>query len=488
MQVKTQLGYIMDYLEISGKELSSILNTDITTISKWRNNKRKLLVDSANEIAEYILSDQFKMKRAKIYNLISPYLSNAAEASKQQQIEAICAFLTDGEVTGIVKQPNANQECYQAYVKVCKGLEKGWFEAWNSFIASVADNPKGQELYLGDFGDIAWERAECHKHLDFITKQLKKLGEDGAKINIIDMVTDTYKPYDIIHRWLTLYLTDNIEVFYLEDNSDSQNKDSLNVIPEKAALIGMSTNRQYSDNLYLYFEDIQSTLFYTAKMKTIMESAKQLIYKIEVKDTLGMIQLLDEYLKENQTTYMLNPRPTFRNMPVELLREVLESNDVSEELIQHCININRKRHEIRLRCKYRQIYDINAIEQALNQDYIVEYELSQITGKEIKITKQQFLKQLSYILEFIANNMYTLALVSVNEVGFEMNNTSMIVQENSIVVAWNSIEFTNMLYSKELTFIGGYYDYIKLTWDNIPLINKNSDWTKNKLMSYINND
>ena len=279
---------------------------------------------------------------------------------------------------------------------------------------------------------IEWEQSENSKQLEYITKQMISLGQSGKRVNIIDKVTDSYKPYDIINRWLNLYLTDNIEVYYIEEYNNVLKADSLYVLPGKAAVIGMSTDKKTADNLYLYFDDPKSTAFYTAKMKTIMSRAKKLIYKIEVRDSMGMVELLDEYLRVNQTTYMLNPRPTFRNMPVDLLREILEDNGVSKELIQHCININRKRHEIRMRCKYRQIYDITAIEEALNQDFIIEYELSQIAGREIRITRKQFLKQLSYILQFIANHMYTLALVSLEDVGFSMKNTSVIVQENSI--------------------------------------------------------
>lgn len=477
----SRLGYLMEIVKITGKELSKELNIDNTTISKWKNNQRKIKYSSdyPRILAEYFLSNKFIHQRERIIDILKEYSPNLEIDNNEQLIEILCLWMTDDKYENQLVPINNNEEFYRTTIDVYKGIE-GWKKASNDFWNYIIKLPEGQNITIGDFGDIDWS-MDNETLVKYSIDKMMNCIKNGDKIKIIDRVTAEYKSYIVIFRWLPLYLSENVEIWYFQDNGMREDKKSIYVVPNEIALVGMRVENIENSNLNILHLDKASIEFYERSLNAILSDSRKLINTIAISNFPEKQRILDENLKPVQLTYLLNVLPTFRNMPIGLLETVLLENDVDRELIKHCININKKRHEIRDRCNYRQIYNLDAIEEAIHKNYIVDYDLSVIVGKEVRISNKHFREQLKYIAKETSTDKYIVILTSFSQLNLIMNSVEMIVQDDSIVMAWDSSKYNRRMYCTEITVIGGFFSYMQEMWDRIPLICKNDKWTQKQL-------
>jgi hypothetical protein len=73
---------------------------------------------------------------------------------------------------------------------------------------------------------------------------------------------------------------------------------------------------------------------------------------------------------------------------------------------------------------------------------------------------------------------YQLALPSFQNIHLNIRESSVVVQDDSIVISWNTKLCKNRMHCIDLTVVGGFFNYMSEVWNNIPLIKKDENWTK----------
>lgn len=475
----TRLGYLMDLVMVTGKEIAEETNIDKTTISKWRNNQRKIKYRSKypSILANYFLKDEFIVKRDSILAILKEYYPGLNIDNKAEVAETLAIWITEDEKRVI--NNSKEEDSYKTYIDVYKGIN-GWKSAIEIFFDTINRFETPQKVILGDFGDVDFNRNK-----DLVNESIELIYNcvrNGNKVIIIDKVTSEYKPYLTILRWIKIYLLDGVEIYYYQTNEEPILKQSIYGAKNSIAYIG---NRIEQNNLCTLYRDRESVDFYYSVLEKILNNSKKMIETIDVSDSYAMVNILEKELKSFHLTYLLDELPTFRNMPLELLESILKENQVEEEKILNCLNISIRRRKIRNRCNYRQIYNLDALEKAINKEYIIDYDLSAIVGKEIKIRNDQLKEQLEYISKVKNTEKYQMVLTSFKEINLLKNNLELIVQEDSIVFAWNSKNYNRRMHCKELSVIGGFFAYMEEVWRNIPPICKNGDWSIKQLKKLI---
>ncbi|AFA47509.1 hypothetical protein [Acetobacterium woodii] len=480
-QINTRIGYLMDMLGISGKELALAIGTDTTAVSKWRSGQRKLKYRSkySKRIAAYFLSEPYTFQKQRIISLLSNDGMTKENKTDDEIIEMLSVWMTVDSLEILERGALSDRQKSETPVEVYSGYA-GWKQAVKIFWETVQFLPPGQKIYIGDFGDVQWDILGAESVREMVNS-IKRVIEAGHKVVIIDKMTDQYKPYIVILRWLPIYLKKEVEVLYFQKDLKEFYKKSIYAVENYIAMVGMSLEEGNCENLTMLHRDSISVNFYLKMVESIATKSKRLIYTSKLTDVMKMVNLMEENFKPNQLTYMINHLPTFRNMPLHLLERILVANEVSGEKMAICLKANRKRKELRDKFNYRQIYDLDAIEKALQQEYFIDYDLSQVIGKEAKIANAFFREQLEYISKFKASEIYTLVMTSFKDLNLNIDNTEIVVQDDSIVIAWNSEYYDRRMYCKELTVVGGYFNYLKEIWNQIPLIAKNDEWTKKQL-------
>ncbi|MDN5298895.1 MAG: hypothetical protein PWP51_1448 [Clostridiales bacterium] len=486
-QVNTRLGLVMEQLNVTGKTLALEIGTDITTVSKWKNGQRKLKFRSkyAAKVAAYFLSEPFTYQQKQLLANLEASGYDGHFESEKAFGEALRAWLTeDVELVGAFNSDEDDGE--QVTVGVHTGYD-GWRHAMTIFWETIYKLPPGQRVYIGDFGDIQWDDVDPDALKSMIDNILKVVSL-GHKVVIIDYMTDSYRPYVVILRWLPVYLSKNVEVRYVYKNTEEIYNEGIYLIENHLSLIGMSIDKNHANHIALIHRDEASIAFYGKAIYAIMARSNQLIYASDLKDPTDMLNIMEMHFKEKQMTYMINQMPTFRNMPIDLLKQILDDNHVPEHLQSLCLEANRKRRALRSHCHYVQIYNLDALELAADASYVIDYDLSIIVGKEIRIQKALFHQQLAYLTTIKNSDAYTMVLTSFKNLNLNIDKSCISVQDDSIVIAWNPERFDRAIYCRELTVIGGYFRYLKDIWNQIPPITKNDHWRNKQLFRLLEHE
>lgn len=477
----SRLGYLMKRLEVSGKELSNQLSIDMTTISKWKNNQRKLTYKSENtrKIADYLISNEPKNKTGEIARLLTAYLPGLNTESEQQLADALCLWLSDNDepIFERLRTPSAadaSQETYMAQVKMFTG-RNGVSEAITEFLTYALQVPPDREILMTDFRDMDFEQDDAENVQRFM-KLFIDAARCGHTVKIIDCATDVYRSYKAVLRWLPMYLSENVEIWRYPEYFDRETRTTTFVMPGEIALNTAAVLSEPVVKHGMLYADKPTVDFFTQSARSALNKSKRMIETVDTSDTLHMLNILDENLKSRQLTYMLNPMPTFRNMSENLLRRVLQANDVDEETTRICMETSARTRAIRNRCQYRQIYDLDKIEACVKEGAMPDYDLSAICKKDIRIGREHLRDYLQYLKGIGNTEDYSITLAPFSQLELLSADVSFIVQDDSLVVAWDAKRFSRRMHCRELVLVSGFYKYMDSMWKVIPPLCKSEEW------------
>ena len=102
MKTETTLAYLMQLLDVSGKELAVEADTDTTTVSKWRTGKRRLAAESGacRAVAAFFLSSRFAVRGAELNSFMEGLVSGFSDMDAGKRLEAMCYVLSRPRLMG----------------------------------------------------------------------------------------------------------------------------------------------------------------------------------------------------------------------------------------------------------------------------------------------------------------------------------------------------------------------------------------------------
>jgi hypothetical protein len=484
----SRLGYLMNQLEISGKELSDVLSIDITSISKWKNNQRRLAYKSkhTHDLARFLLNCEMEKKKHIIRDILLVSSPKINTYDEDIMVDALSVWLTGNlqDYSDSIQQVSmSSAHGYNTGVRIFTGM-KGIQEGLETFWKSARSVPPGQEILIVDFGDIDYS-SDASQIKENNVRLIRDAISYGHTIKIIDGAADNYKPYLSIFRWMSVYLSEEVELWYRQARDNRDNQYSIYLLPGACALYTMGVDVPVKDHHCILFTDTESLAFFEKSAQASFDKSQKMIEVLRVEDILGTLKVLDLHLVSKQLTYMLNPTPTFRSMSIDLLEKVLEDNKVDPDMRRICLEANTKTREIRERCDYRQIYSLDAMEENAKAPFSVDYDLSSICGKEMIISKENLKRHMEYLQNIPHTDQYTITLANLNSIAVLPTNISMIVQDDRLVVAWDARQYDCRMYSEAITVIGGFYNYMEEVWNSISNICKTEEWTNRQFSKII---
>ncbi len=488
METGKRLTYLMDALEISGKEMAETLQIDKTIVSKWRKGHRKLAYKSKymRPVASYLLQHALEQRR-EVLSQILPEQADCLQVGEQESaIHALSLWLSELPHLSAEEEKKAPNTPMQSLTEVYNG-ENSWRTAATVFFQEVLQVPTGKTITILDFGQVDWS-SDNEVSVSAMVSYMQAMLQSGYHVCIIDKITQDYRSWEVIARWLPVYLSKNVEVRYCQKLDSGFMHQNLFYAPNRSALLCTALENQKQINHCVLSREASTVHFYDAVVQTARQNSRRLFETVDASDAAFILQRIDERLKSGQLTYMMNAMPTFRNMPIALVRAILEDNDVPEDVILRCIAVNEKSFSTRKRCECRQIYNLDHIEWALQQESHVSYELTAIVGKTIHVRREFFVEQLQCLQKHCNEMHYSITLASFSALDIQQQTISLIVQDDSLAVAWDPQRFTRRIFCTELTAVGGFFRYIENLWNRIPPICKNEAWTRKQFRHWIGSD
>lgn len=479
-----KLKWLMHALNVSGVELANHLGIDYAIVSKWRTGKRGLRYRSEHtrRLAAYMLSSAAEKDGHIIRDMLKELYPELDVDDPQQLENTLCLWLTVPEKPSDTgpEEKEDRAGVFSVKVDTTLGIKNMFRSQWRFFQLLEKMEP-GQTVTVADFGAVSWSGVDLSYVEETVAETLKSVSF-GHKIKIIDQITKTYRPWDFMFRFIPVYLNENVTSYYYTDPHPFPLRQNIFSIEGKAALTVSSISADPELVISSFYQQPEYLQFYDALTETIMENSHLMIQTMQDRQIHELLDIIDSHMKSSRLLYMINKLPTFRNMTPALLREILTFNNVKDSEQQLCLSANQKSTAVRGRCQSRQIYDLDAFEAMAGQTEIIEHDLSAILGRTIKMTRQQFLRQLEHIKNNVRADNYTLVLYPFSKLRMETPPPiNIIVQDDSLSAAWDVEKYTRRMYSEELSIVNGFYQYADSVWEHIPSVSKTEEWCKKQI-------
>jgi hypothetical protein len=467
------------------------LKIDATTISKWRNNQRKIPYKNgqARQLAEFLLRKEQEMGVRVIFNILKTIKEDINPESREQQIDALSFWLTEKKT----EPPN----CYDKPLPVFTPKngyntnisifldEDGIDEAIAYYLDYVLRLPPGQTIFLIDHSGINWTNGndvtEKQSRINSCMKYFHAISRYGHKLIIVDCDTDIYRPYRAIFRWMELYLLDGVEVWShppMHDNSYHY----TNFVVENEIVLQCISNididRKPHSMLYTNRETID---FFANNATGILRKSKRLIETVAASDVSAFFDIVQKSLRPNRRLYMLNPSLTLQIIDTELLREILEANNILEQKIEECIAVADAIRQLQTENHYSYICNLDILENFATEEQTEDCNLSEICATKVILSKEHLSKTIDYVTKSLSYKNNHIVFTSFGYLNAIPDDLSILVQEDGFVAAWNVKRYKKRLYCFNLDVISGFYRYIDDFKTIIPKICWDKDWRDKQL-------
>ncbi|MDO5785323.1 MAG: helix-turn-helix transcriptional regulator [Eubacteriales bacterium] len=476
-----RLNWLIRTMGISGKHLAAQIGVDVSTVSKWRKNRRVLKYDSiyAKRIASWAVQCHMEQTTGIIKHTLQQWDDQLELNTTEQMEDALRLWLTlpkcpASETASDIRQPPTSPA-------IQLGLEAA-FQAQNQLFHLLRDLPDHQEIIMIDLGAVNWSVCSRSMVEETLEYNLNALKNSRHSMIIIDQLTDAYRPRDIMFQWMPAYLQPTVQTYFYRNPKPLPLRQTVLMIRGHAVLTISSSSADSSNIISSLHTEPEYIRLYESMADSLLADSKPMLQTMDVRELTPFLQRIGQHMHSSHLLYMLNECPTFRNMSPELLDEILRDNQISGKLYQECMTAGQQSTATRTRCESRQLYNLDAIEEAMEQEYIVDYDLSAITGKEIRITREQFKKQLLFIRDHLRALHYTLAIYPFSRLNFSFAPPcNMIVQDDSIAAAWDARLYSQRMYSEEMSIVTGFYQYADSLWEQIPHACREESWCRRRI-------
>jgi hypothetical protein len=491
MKSTSKLDYILNALNITGTEVSSGLQIDATTISKWRNNQRKIPYKNgqARQLAEFLLRKEQEMGSCVIFNILKTIKEDINLESREQQIGVLSFWLTEKKT----EQPICCDKLlpvftpkngYNTNISIFLD-EDGIDEAMAYYLDYVLRLPPGQTIFLIDHSGINWTNGngitEKQIRINICMKYFHAISCYGHKLVIIDCDTDIYRPYRAIFRWMELYLLNGVEVWSHPPMHDDSYHYTNFVVENEIVLQCISNidiDRKPHSMLYTNRETID---FFANNAAGILRKSKRLIESVTANNISAFLDIVRKNLKPNRHLYILNPSLILQIVDTKLLREILEVNNISESKIGECIAAADEIRQLQTENHYFYICNLDALENFATEKHFEDSNLSEICAAKVILSKEHQKKIIDSITKSLPYKNNNIVFISFSYLNVIPDNLSILVQEDGFVAAWNVKRYKKRLYCFNLDVISGFYRYIDDFKTIIPKICWDKDWKDKQL-------
>lgn len=476
-----RLNWLIRTLGTSGKDLAAEIEVDVSTVSKWRKNKRILKYDSvyAGRIAAWAVRCEREQHTGILRRTLQEWDKTRELNTAEQMEEALRLWLTLPDCPASETKTDCAPSAGDSDCGF--GLDSA-FHAQNRLFQLIRDLPEHQEIIMIDLGAVNWSACSRSMVSETLEHNLHALSDRQHSMTIIDRMSDTYQPREIMFQWMPVYLQPNVQMFFYRDPKPFPLRQNILLIRGHAVLTTTGTSADPSSLISSLHTEPEYIRLYESVADSLIADSRPMLQTMDIRSLTPFLQRIGQHMRSSHLLYMLNECPTFRNMPPELLDEILRDNGVSGDLYQECMSAGLQSTATRTRCESRQLYNLDAIEEAMEQEYLVDYDLSAITGKEIRIRRDQFKKQLLFIRDHLRALHYTLAIYPFSR----LNRSSappcnMIVQDDSVAAAWDARLYSRRMYSEEMSIVTGFYQYADSLWEQIPHACREESWCRRRI-------
>ncbi len=474
--IESNLGYVMKILGLSGKELAHAVHVDVSLVSKWKKNKRKIIPEAQYfaRLIHYVIENNENAILEKHLMEYGYEIDNEVDL-----FEVLSQFIASAKFElpeNTLKKSvplDSNMDAYDSEYRVYKDNE-GRRLATIQFFDEVLNNPKPTELYIVSQENIYWI-IEDPNYTNLWISKITEILDRGNRIKIIHIVDrDVAQISNVVSLWAKLYTRKNIESYYYAKYVDRDFLMSLFIDKNKSAVVGIQTDIDEIHKRYTaYYKDGFTVSMYYNIFEQLYKNSKPLVKNYNSKQLCNVLN--DFYRKKNvEGISLISKFPNYIHFSESQLRDILERNNVDQRIFDKMIKHHQTFSQV-VKTKFKAIYSLEEIENSIIQDdYCIE-NLSCLSGQEIIIDRSDVLNLLKGIKDHLENDKFEVILTS-NLKKIHKSLIDVNVAEGNFVMTNDLSCSCHYSIADESTTVASFkiaYDNI---WNQIPRIQKDRDY------------
>ncbi len=407
----SSMGYLMELLTISIKELSNIISIERSSVSKWKNGTRILNIDSPHfePIVKYFVAKNEKLGSHLLYDFFAVIYPEADNTVDKYIENCIRRFLQNKSISNIednheIKYTNC---LYSTDIMVYKGVE-GRKNAVTELL-NFAEKTTPSSIFIYEREQLKWAINDTVYINKFIA-QLTKLLNMGHKITCIFTLEINTKNFRQIYlAFLPMFFNENYSEYIIPSSSLTKKiNTSLYILKDKMLVTGIDNDKAPSNLYSCLYRDIFSINSHFSLMENFIQTLSPQNRINCFVDKNRIINVMDTGINKNEPTCYYGKTLSFTTMSEGLYEYILNENRLPKTDKERCLNIyhnlrkNIENNPIDLYGGYYLFLD--DIIAGFKTNKIVNFGLTALCKKKVVITKKQYLNHYNDTIELIKKN------------------------------------------------------------------------------------
>lgn len=335
------LGYIMEALNIQTVSMSRFIHVDASLVSKWKTGDRTLSEKSIyfDDIIDYIMDQSTNTIHQNLENaLINLYPHEKIE--DEIHLENLLRQALSSN------QPRNKSPEYQLNLDKSNSISaltfKGNYGRREAItkLLDYADSmtTPGEFLFI-DNEEFNWLLEDSTYAHEFV-KHIENLIHKGFRATFV-LHYSSYKSrlIQLFDLCSPLIFHRNINWYYKEYYDTTIINFSFFILNHAVLLLGFSSD--YTNSSTMIFTDSTLVFQHEAMARQMISHYNALFTNFKISDIRTVINGVSQFRKRG-SMYSFLPSPLFMIVKEALLRNILLSNDVSNDIIDKCVDLNHK--------------------------------------------------------------------------------------------------------------------------------------------------
>lgn len=473
---KTRLELIMRLTGVTGKILSKHLHFDMSLISRWKNGKRKILNE---EYKDQVATFFVKYENGKYKTLLASLLETEEENDVEltNSLKSWIAMPFDDKDMLVVESNNSNKASHN-FIKTFEG-NIGRREAVLEFLkrASALSVTGNNRMLLISKEEMSW-LTEDRVFVNQWAQGLIDCISSGYEIIIVHTIQRSMDElYNAFIQWVPFYMTGKVRAYYMTQENLPLPIETLFIVEDLLLCEGNNFAEVIENRYTALTNDILTINNRQKVFGALLDGSTKLNDIYNNKNMQGIMSSIVTAGMNKEDSLFKADELFFTTMDRKLLLDILDCNDVStvikDKIMMFYDRLNGNFDQNVRMFTNRHIYNLERlIEHAESKAYKAVL-LSIMTGQEIWINSEQFIRHIRSTIERLRNNInYEIGLYLSESTKLPLEELDFWVKEGYYIAMWSKRSYEIIQMSQEPTMVETIKRFYKQLWSMIPLIDK----------------
>ncbi len=404
----TKLGYLMELLNISIADLSTAINVERSSVSKWKNGTRKFPSDTPyfEGIIDYFIAKNTSIGGHILKDFFIDIFPCASPIDDDTLKKCIRNYILNIGIGAINNQITEMQgSLYSSIFTIYRGAE-GKQNALMYMLDMVESLSEPTVITVFEHFQNSWASNNMH-FFRILEQRLMHVLDLGHKIELIICLSDDYTGNLDVHKaTMRFSFHQNMSIYIVQ--SRFVERIDMFVIKDHLSIVCYNASNKPSGIVCCVYKDKLLCGLYFSMAQKIKQIAYHMLVTNKPSEVDMIFDIFYHCAYKKEAVYYSGNALSFTTMSEELVNEIIADNKLSsvdKQRIMNFYQVFRLNMDNSLTDSYGGYYlYMDDIMKPLKHEYSIISSLSVVTHKTVRITRAQAQRHIRETAELLRCN------------------------------------------------------------------------------------